>query len=88
MLLPFWVLEGVAAGWLMGKIMGSEGRDRVMNIVMGVGGAVGAGMIINVAPILVHGKMIYTNLAAISGSMLLAFLSRYIGGTREYGRTN
>ena len=86
--LLFWVIEGLVAGWLMGKIMASEGRDRVMNIVMGVGGAVGGGLIINVTPILVHGKMIYTNLAAISGGMLLAFLSRYIGGSREYGRTN
>lgn len=87
MSLPFWVIEGVVAGWLMGKIMASEGRDRVMNIIMGVGGAVAGGLIINVTP-LVHGKMIYTNLAAIAGGMLLAFLSRYIGGSREYGRTN
>lgn len=87
MSLPFWFLEGVAAGWLMGKIMGSEGRDRVMNIVMGVGGAVGGGLIINAAH-LVQGKMIFTNMAAISGGMLLAFLSRYIGGSREYGRTD
>lgn len=88
MWLPLWVLEGVVAGWLMGKIMKSEGRDRVMNIVMGVGGAVAGGLIISIAPVLVSGKMIYTNLAAISGGMLLAFLSRYIGGSREYGRTD
>lgn len=86
--LLFWVIEGLVAGWLMGKTMGSEGRDRVMNIIMGVGGGVAGGLIISVAPILVSGKMIYTNLAAISGAMLLAFLSRYIGGSREYGRTN
>lgn len=86
--LLFWVIEGLVAGWLMGKIMGSEGRDRVMNIIMGVGGAVAGGLIITVAPVLVSGKMIYTNLAAIGGGMLLAFLSRYIGGSREYGRTD
>lgn len=85
--LLFWIIEGLVAGWLMGKIMGSEGRDRVMNIIMGVGGAVAGGLIVNATP-LVHGKMIYTNLAAIAGGMLLAFLSRYIGGSREYGRTD
>lgn len=41
--LLFWVIEGLVAGWLMGKIMGSEGRDRVMNAIMGVGGAVAEG---------------------------------------------
>ena len=58
MSLLFWVVEGLFAGWLIGKIIASEGRDRVMNIVMGVAGAVAGGLIINVAPILVHGKMI------------------------------
>lgn len=78
--LLFWIIEGLVAGWLMGKIMASEGRDRVMNIVMGVGGGMAGGLIISVAPILASGTMIYTNLAAISGAMLLPFLSRYIGG--------
>jgi uncharacterized membrane protein YeaQ/YmgE (transglycosylase-associated protein family) len=87
MSLLFWVMEGVLAGWLMGKIMRSEGRDRLMNIIMGVGGAV-AGALIITATSIVHGKMIYANLAAIAGGMLLAFLSRYVGGSREYGRTN
>ncbi|MFZ0336032.1 MAG: hypothetical protein WBD21_13745 [Candidatus Acidiferrales bacterium] len=74
--LLFWVMEGVVVGRLMGKLMSSEGRDRFMNIVMGIGGGVAGGLIINVAPGLVYGKMIFTNLAAICGAMLLAFLSR------------
>ncbi len=87
--LLFWILEGVVVGWLMSKLMSSEGRDRVMNIALGgVAGAVGGGFLINVAPILVHGKMIYTNLAVSSGAMLMAFFSRYIGESREYSRTN
>jgi uncharacterized membrane protein YeaQ/YmgE (transglycosylase-associated protein family) len=88
MQLLFWVIEGVVGGWLMGKVISSGGRDRVMNIVMGVTGGIAGGLIINIAPSLVHGKMIYTNLAAIVGAMLLAFLSRYVGGSREYRRTN
>jgi uncharacterized membrane protein YeaQ/YmgE (transglycosylase-associated protein family) len=87
MSLLLWVMEGVIAGWLMGKVMGSEGRDRVMNVIMGIGGAV-AGALIIAAIHIVHGKMIYANVAAISGGMLLAFLSRYVGGSREYGRSN
>ncbi|MGB6876650.1 MAG: hypothetical protein WBD87_11505 [Candidatus Acidiferrales bacterium] len=36
----FWIMQGVVIGWLMGKIMSSEGRNRVMNIV----GVAGGGM--------------------------------------------
>jgi uncharacterized membrane protein YeaQ/YmgE (transglycosylase-associated protein family) len=87
--LLFWIAEGMVIGWLVGKLISSEGRDRLMNIAIGgVAGAVGGGFLINVAPILVHGKMIYTNLAASSGAMLMAFSSRYIGQSREYSRTN
>jgi hypothetical protein len=32
--------------------------------------------------------MIYTNLGAMLGAILLTVLSRYIGGRREYGATD
>jgi uncharacterized membrane protein YeaQ/YmgE (transglycosylase-associated protein family) len=86
--LLFWVIEGLVAGWLTGKIMSSEGRDRVMNIVMGAVGGVAGGLIINVAPFLIQGRMIYTNLAAILGAVILTVFSRYVGGSREYGSTD
>lgn len=83
-----WIMDGVAAGWLMGKIMSSEGRDWVMDLVMGVAGAVAGGFLLSATHLVVQGKMIYANLAAIVGAVVLTLLSRYGGGRREYGSTD
>lgn len=86
--LLLWMMEGLVAGWLTGKIMEGEGRDRVMNLVMGVAGAVAGGFLVNVAPFLVQGRMIFTNLAAVLGAVILTVFFRYVGGSREYGSTD
>jgi uncharacterized membrane protein YeaQ/YmgE (transglycosylase-associated protein family) len=88
MLLLLWIVDGVAAGYLTGKFMSSEGRDWVMDIVMGLGGGVGGGFLLSATHTLVQGKMIYTNLAAILGAVVLAGLSRIVTARREYGSTN
>jgi uncharacterized membrane protein YeaQ/YmgE (transglycosylase-associated protein family) len=88
MLLLFWIADGLVAGWLTGKIMSSEGRDWIMDIVMGLAGAVGGGFLFSATHILVQGKMIYTNLAAITGAVVLTAVSRWISGRREYGSTD
>jgi uncharacterized membrane protein YeaQ/YmgE (transglycosylase-associated protein family) len=82
--LLFWIIDGLAAGWLTGKIMSSEGHDRVMDTVMGVAG----GFLFSATHLLVRGMIIYTNLAAILGAVILTVLSRYVGGRREYGATD
>lgn len=88
MQLLFWLVDGLVAGWLTGKIMSSEGRDQVMDIVMGVAGAVAGGFLFSAARLAVQGGMIYTNLAAVLGAVILTALSRYVCGPREYGSTD
>jgi uncharacterized membrane protein YeaQ/YmgE (transglycosylase-associated protein family) len=88
LLLLAWVVVGVAVGWLMGKLMLSEGRDYVMDIVMGAAGAIGGGFLLSTMHFLVQSKMLYTSLAAIWGAVVLAMLARYVGGRREYGATD
>ena len=88
MLLLLWIVDGVAAGYLTGKFMSSEGRDWVMDIVMGLAGGVGGGFLLSAMHVLVEGKMIFTNLAAMSGAVVLTALSRYVSGRREYGATD
>jgi uncharacterized membrane protein YeaQ/YmgE (transglycosylase-associated protein family) len=83
-----WVIDGLVVGLLMGKFMSSEGRDWVMDIVMGLAGAVAGGFLLSAALGLIQGKMIYTNLAAVSGAVLLTIISRHVGGRREYGSTD
>ena len=88
LLLLYWIIAGAVVGWLTGKFMLSEGRDYVMDIVMGIAGAIGGGFLFTATQILVQGKMIYTMLAAIAGAAILAGLTRYVGGNLEYGSTD
>jgi uncharacterized membrane protein YeaQ/YmgE (transglycosylase-associated protein family) len=88
LLLLTWIIVGVTAGLLMGKIMLSEGRDYVMDIVMGLAGAIGGGFLFSTMHFLVQSKMLYTSLAAIWGAVVLTMLARYVGGRREYGATD
>lgn len=80
----FWIIDGLVASWLIGRMMSDQGRGLLMDIIMGVAGGVGGGFIINVAGLPVRGKMIYTNLAAIMGAALLTALSRVATGRRGY----
>ena len=81
----FWIIDGLVASWLLGKMMSDQGRDLLMDIIMGVAGGVGGGFIASVGGLPVQGKMIYTNLAAILGTVLLTSLSRRIAaGRRRY----
>ena len=88
MMLLFWIVTGAFGGWLAGRFMSSEGRDRVMDVVMGIAGAVGGASLFIATHILVQGKMIYTMLAAIMGATILTALTRYAGGRLEYGSTD
>jgi uncharacterized membrane protein YeaQ/YmgE (transglycosylase-associated protein family) len=87
MQLLMWIADGLILGWLTGKTMASKGRDLVMDSAMGATGAVAGGFFVAVAPVLVQGKMIYTNLAAIVGAVTLTVLFRYLRVGWEYGST-
>ncbi len=84
MQLLFWIMNGLVAGWLTGQMMPGEGRDLMMDTIMGVTGAVAGGFMVSVAGVPVQGKMFYTNLAAILGAIALSVLNRFISGRRQY----
>jgi uncharacterized membrane protein YeaQ/YmgE (transglycosylase-associated protein family) len=88
MQLLLWLIDGLVASWVTGKLMASEGRDLIMNMVMGVAGAIAGGFLFTAAHLLVRGAMIYTNLAALAGAVVLTFLSGHVGGRREYSSNN
>jgi uncharacterized membrane protein YeaQ/YmgE (transglycosylase-associated protein family) len=87
-LLLYWIVSGAVVGWLTGIAMSSEGRDYIMDIVMGLVGAIGGGFLFTATQVLVQGKMIYIMLAAMAGAAILAGLTRYVGGNLEYGSTD
>jgi uncharacterized membrane protein YeaQ/YmgE (transglycosylase-associated protein family) len=83
--LIWWVVVGLIAGWVTGKIMGSSGQGALMDIVIGIAGAIVGGWIMRAVGFAGHGGLIYTILVAIGGAVILTFLYRLITGSRGRG---
>lgn len=75
--LLWWIVVGLIAGWATGKIMGS-GRGFLMDIVIGIAGALVGGWIMRAVGFAGRGGMFYTILVAIGGAVVLTFLYRLI----------
>jgi uncharacterized membrane protein YeaQ/YmgE (transglycosylase-associated protein family) len=75
--LIYWIVVGLIAGWAAGKIMKGGGYGTVMDIVLGVVGAVVGGWLLGMLGISAGG-LIGTILVAIVGAVFLIWLSRMI----------
>jgi uncharacterized membrane protein YeaQ/YmgE (transglycosylase-associated protein family) len=84
--LLFWMIDGMVVGWLSQLARGYR-RNRIMDVVMGAAGAVAGGFFVIVSPFFVYGAMIFSNLGAILGAVVLIFLSRYLGPSQEFNAT-
>lgn len=79
MFIIWWIVVGLIAGWLTGKIMSGGGYGPIMDIVVGIVGAIVGGFIMqHVFGASASGGMIYTILVAVGGAVLLTFLLRLI----------
>jgi uncharacterized membrane protein YeaQ/YmgE (transglycosylase-associated protein family) len=75
--LIWWVVVGLIAGWAAGKIMKGGGYGAVMDIVLGIVGAVIGGWLMGMLGI--HaGGFIGTILVAIIGAVFLIWLTRLL----------
>ena len=83
--LLWWIVVGLIAGWATGKIMGSTGQGVLMDIVIGIAGALVGGWIMRAVGFAGQGGTIYTILVAIGGAVVLTFLYRLITGKRGGG---
>ncbi|HSY91144.1 MAG TPA: GlsB/YeaQ/YmgE family stress response membrane protein [Candidatus Binatus sp.] len=75
--LIYWIVVGLVAGWAAGKIMKGGGYGTVMDIVLGIVGAVVGGWLLGMLGISAGG-LIGTILVAIVGAVFLIWLSRMI----------
>jgi uncharacterized membrane protein YeaQ/YmgE (transglycosylase-associated protein family) len=75
--LIYWVVVGLIAGWAAGKIMKGGGYGTVMDIVLGIVGAVVGGWLLGLLGI-TAGGLIGTIIVAIIGAVFLIWLSRMI----------
>lgn len=86
MFILWWIVVGLIAGWITGKIMKGSGYGTIMDIVLGIAGALVGGWIMRLlggTP--GQGGMIYTIIVAIGGAVLLTLLVRLITGNKSSG---
>jgi uncharacterized membrane protein YeaQ/YmgE (transglycosylase-associated protein family) len=75
--LIWWVVVGLIAGWAAGKIMRGRGYGPLMDIVLGIVGAIVGGWLLAALGIY-SGGLIGTIVVAIIGAMFLIWLSRLL----------
>jgi uncharacterized membrane protein YeaQ/YmgE (transglycosylase-associated protein family) len=83
--LIWWIIVGLIAGWATGKIMRGPSQGALMDIILGIAGAIVGGWIMRAIGFAGRGGLIYTILVAIGGAVILTFLYRLIVGGRGRG---
>ena len=80
-----WIIIGIVAGWLTGKIMKGSGFGAIMDMVVGLVGALIGGFIsekLGFGGVGEHG-LIMSILIAVVGAVILTWLIRLVTGGRE-----
>ena len=77
----WWIIVGLIAGWATGKIMKGSGYGPLMDIVLGIVGAIIGGWIVTALG-LGGGGLIWSIIVAIIGAVILVWLVRLITGNR------
>lgn len=78
MFIIWWIIVGIIAGWITGKIMSGGGYGAFMDMIIGLIGAVIGGFIMRSLGHAGSGGMIYTILVAVLGAVILTLLLRLI----------
>jgi len=81
--LLWWILVGLVAGWLTGKIMKGGGYGFFVDIILGIVGGLVGGFIARALGFSPVGGLIYTILIATGGAVVLVFLFRLITGKKS-----
>lgn len=81
MYILWWIIVGLIAGWATGKIMRGRGYGPVMDIIIGIIGAIIGGWIMAIIGFAAVG-MIATILVAILGAVVLTVIVRALAGSR------
>ena len=79
----FWIIAGLIAGWLTGKLMKGDGYGPFMDIIIGIIGAlVGGFLMSHLFGASAQGGLIYTVIVAVIGAVILTVILRLITGGR------
>lgn len=78
MFILWWIIVGLIAGWITGKLMKGSGYGAVMDIVIGIIGAIVGGFIMRALGFAGQGGMIYTIIVAVIGAVILTWIIHLI----------
>src|SRR5262249_1961050 len=84
MVILWWIIVGLIAGWITGKIMGG-GHGFIGDVLLGVAGALIGGWIMRLLGGSGQGGMLYTIIVAIGGAVLLTWVYRLGTGGKTSG---
>ena len=86
MYLISWITVGLVVGWLSGRALKGYGYGPLMDIAMGICGAVAGGLLMRSAGIAGRNGTIATVLVAIVGAALVTLVAGFVNGRRLYAR--
>lgn len=78
MFILWWIIVGLIAGFITGKLMKGTGFGTIGDIVVGIIGAIVGGFIMRALGFAGEGGMIYTIIVAVIGAVLLTLLIRLV----------
>jgi len=86
MYLLWFIIVGCVVGWQIGNRLKGHGFGPLMDLIMGVSGALAGGLLIRSMGLAGHWGVIATTLAAMMGAVLLTLLVGFVNGRRLYAR--
>ncbi len=82
MYILWWIIVGLIAGFITGKLMKGSGFGTIGDIIIGIIGALIGGFIMRALGFAGSGGLIYTILVAIGGAIILTLILRLFSGNR------
>jgi uncharacterized membrane protein YeaQ/YmgE (transglycosylase-associated protein family) len=73
----WWVVVGLIAGWATGQIMKGSGFGVVMDIVLGIAGALDGRYLLRLMGDAHRGGLLYSIIMAIGGAVILTVVARF-----------
>jgi uncharacterized membrane protein YeaQ/YmgE (transglycosylase-associated protein family) len=81
-----WIVVGLVVGWFGGKILKGNTYGPMMDIAMGMCGAVAGGLLMQSAGFSGYRGIILTTFVAMIGALLLTLVAGFVSGRRMYAR--
>ena len=79
-----WIVVGIITGGLMGQLLTGNGYGPIVDMAMGIGGAVVGGFMMLFSSAPAYSGLFYTSLAATLGAAILTVLTAYSNGKRQH----